>query len=169
MINETVAVGVDQSAQSRAALEWAADYARRTGASLHVISVHPHWRPALPYAVGVAGIPLSDDQDWVNQAHAAINQMFDSIKPEPHWTLTQIDGEPGVELVRAAHGVGLLVVGTREHTGINRYLEGSVSHYCLRHAGVPVVAVPVKEVAAVETIPVEQPTVESAAGSTTGV
>jgi nucleotide-binding universal stress UspA family protein len=34
------------------------------------------------------------------------------------------------------------VVGTGEHTGVRRLLEGSVSHYCLSHAACPVVAVP---------------------------
>ena len=37
----------------------------------------------------------------------------------------------------------LLVVGTREHVGLGRLLVGSVSHYCLRHAACPVVAVPI--------------------------
>jgi nucleotide-binding universal stress UspA family protein len=34
------------------------------------------------------------------------------------------------------------VVGTQEHTGLRRAVAGSVSHYCLSHADVPVVAVP---------------------------
>ena len=34
------------------------------------------------------------------------------------------------------------MVGTREHVGLGRLLTGSVSHYCLSHAGCPVVAVP---------------------------
>ncbi len=142
MIRPTVVVGVDQSPQSRAALQWAAEYARSTGSSLRVVSVHPHWNPALPYAVGVAGIPLTNQQAWDEQAHSTIDQLFDSVRPEPHWTLTQIEGNPGPDLVRAAQGASLLVVGTREHTGFDRFLEGSTSHYCLRHADVPVVAVP---------------------------
>lgn len=142
MTRSIVVVGVDQSPQSRAALQWAARYARTTGASLHVISAHPHWNPALPYAVGVAGIPLTNQEAWDEQAHSAIDQLFDSVRPEPHWTLTQIDGSPGPELVRASLNADLLVVGTREHTGFDRFLEGSTSHYCLRHADVPVVAVP---------------------------
>jgi hypothetical protein len=36
----------------------------------------------------------------------------------------------------------MLVVGTREHTGVRRLVGGSVSHYCLSHASCPVVAVP---------------------------
>ena len=37
----------------------------------------------------------------------------------------------------------LLVVGTKEHSGLRRAVSGSVSHYCLSHAEVPVVAVPI--------------------------
>ena len=142
MAREIVVVGVDQSPQSNAALLWAADYARRVGASLHVVSVHPHWHPGLPYAAGVAGIPLVDQRGWDEQAHAAMGQLFESVNPEPHWTLTEIDGTPGPELVEAAANASLLVVGTREHVGADRFVEGSVSHYCLRHSLVPVVTVP---------------------------
>jgi len=155
MIRQTIVVGVDQSAQSRAALQWAADYARLIGAALHVVSVHPHWRPALPYAVGVAGVPLSNDAAWMDQAHAAIQDLFESTRPQPDWTLTQIDGTPGPELVRSARDAALLVVGPREHTGLDRFLEGSASHYCLRHAQVPVVAVPIPEAVVTETVRAE--------------
>lgn len=142
MIRETVVVGVDQSPQSRAALDWAVGYARRIGAALHVVSVHPHHGPALPYAMGVAGMPLIDQKAWDDEAHAAMAELYNSIRPEPHWRLSQVDGLPGQVLVRMAQDAALLVVGTREHVGMDRFLEGSVSHYCLHHAGVPVVAVP---------------------------
>lgn len=144
MSREIVVVGVDQSVQSAAALRWAVNYARRTAASLQVVSVHPHWSPTLPYAMGVAGLPLANQQAWDDQAHTAIRQLFNSVRPEPHWRLTQLNGTPGPELVRAAHNASLLVVGTREHVGIDRFLEGSVSHYCVRHALVPVVIVPAR-------------------------
>lgn len=142
MTRETVVVGVDQSAQSRAALQWAASYARRTGAALQVVSVHPHQTLTLPYAVGLAGAPLINQEAWTEEARAAIADLFSSIHPEPHWTLTQVDGSAGPDLVRIARGAELLVVGTGEHVGVDRFLEGSVSRYCLHHSQVPVVAVP---------------------------
>lgn len=143
MTGKIIIVGIDHSEQSRAALEWAADYARCTGAKLRAISVHPHWHAALPYAVGVAGLPLIEQESWDDQDRLAMTDLFRSVHPEPGWELAQTTGDPGPELVRAADRAGLLVVGTREHRGFERFLEGSVSHYCLRHSDIPVVAVPV--------------------------
>ena len=44
--------------------------------------------------------------------------------------------------MRRSKDAKLVVVGTREHVGLDRLLAGSVSHYCLSHAACPVVAVP---------------------------
>jgi nucleotide-binding universal stress UspA family protein len=145
MNREIVVVGVDESPQSRAALDWAASYARRTGASLHAVAVHPTSAPGYPYAVGVAGAPLVSEGSWRKESEAEVAALYYAIRPEPHWTLTQLAGSPGPELVRLARGADLLVVGTREHVGFDRFLEGSVSRYCLHHADVPVVAVPLAD------------------------
>jgi nucleotide-binding universal stress UspA family protein len=40
----------------------------------------------------------------------------------------------------------MLVVGTHEHTGLRRVVSGSVSHYAISHAEVPVIAVPAARV-----------------------
>ena len=45
-------------------------------------------------------------------------------------------------LVHAAAAARMLVVGTREHVGLDRLINGSVSHYCLTYATCPVAAVP---------------------------
>jgi hypothetical protein len=45
-------------------------------------------------------------------------------------------------LVERFQGAAALVLGNRDHVGIDRLLVGSVSHYCLSHASCPVVAVP---------------------------
>jgi len=139
---EIVVVGVDASPQSRAALQWAASYARRTGAALHAVSVHPHQTPTMPFAFGIAGAPLVDQEPWRQEERSAVAELYYAARPEPHWRLTQLDGQPGQELVRLSRGAQLLVVGTREHVGVDRFLEGSVSRYCLHHADIPVVAVP---------------------------
>ncbi|WP_370518859.1 universal stress protein [Microlunatus sp. Gsoil 973] len=85
MTRETVVVGIDQSVQSEAALQWAADYARRTGATLRAVAVHPRWSPSLPYSVGVAGIPMTHEPAMVQSGHVAMQHLFDSIRPESHW------------------------------------------------------------------------------------
>ena len=68
--------------------------------------------------------------------------MFDAIAPEPTWTLEFRVGATAQQLLKASAGARMLVVGTREHVGLDRLINGSVSHYCLSHAQCPVVAVP---------------------------
>jgi nucleotide-binding universal stress UspA family protein len=58
------------------------------------------------------------------------------------WTLEVHEGGAGQVLVARAHDARMLVVGTHEHTGLRRAVSGSVSHYAVAHADVPVVAVP---------------------------
>lgn len=48
----------------------------------------------------------------------------------------------GQTLVEKAEHAALLVIGTREHTGVDRVLNGWVSHYCLTRVQCPLVAVP---------------------------
>ena len=71
-----------------------------------------------------------------------VTNTFEAIRPEPDWLLQFAEGDAGRVLVRHSQQAELLVVGTREHTGLGRILVGSVSHYCLSHAACPVVAVP---------------------------
>jgi hypothetical protein len=72
----------------------------------------------------------------------AITTMFEAVSPHRDWVLEFVSGYAGEVLVRRSKDAQLLVVGTREHVGLGRLLAGSVSHYCLSHAGCPVVAVP---------------------------
>jgi len=74
-------------------------------------------------------------------------ELFNSIRPESYWRLLEVDGTPGPALVQASAEANLLVVGTREHVGADRFVEGSVSHYCLRHSQVPAVIVPLSYLA----------------------
>lgn len=57
------------------------------------------------------------------------------------------DGEPGPAIVEEAKewGADMIVVGSRGHTGIQRILVGSVSHYVVDHASCPVEVVHIKE------------------------
>jgi nucleotide-binding universal stress UspA family protein len=74
-----------------------------------------------------------------------VDMVTDAIGPSTGpapWTLDIVHGPPGPALVRRARSADLLVVGTGEHAGVRRLVNGSVSHYCLSHAHGPVVAVP---------------------------
>jgi nucleotide-binding universal stress UspA family protein len=71
-----------------------------------------------------------------------IQLAFDSLPPRLGWRLEFCEGPIGPTLVERSESADALVVGTREHTGIGRVLNGSVSHYCMSHAKCPILAVP---------------------------
>jgi len=143
MERNEVVVGLDGSPSAWAALHWAARYARFTFTDLravHVLSgtmnASTAWATGLPGMTGLVGPELDQTLSRITR------RMFDAMDPETDWVLEHIVGPAGAVLVSQAERAQLLIVGTREHTGIGRLLHGSVSHYCLSHASCPVVAIP---------------------------
>ncbi len=144
-MSEVIIVGLDESDSGRAALTWAATYARLTGSPLRAISI-VDWPTGL---VGAAdgGLPLetlvlfpNDEQS--QEIQGATRSIFDQVNPETSWDLQFRVGHVGRILTEESLGAQLLVIGTGEHVGFGRVLIGSTSHYCLSHASCPVVAVP---------------------------
>ena len=135
MKNEIV-VGLDDSPSGKAALDWAAQQARSTGAVLRAVHALD-W----PYGLSSAGFPSPMDVTDVTCAkrfeesyRQAITAVFDAVSPRPEWILQFASWDTGQVLVRQPKESRLLVVGTREHVGLGRLLTISVSHYCLSHA-----------------------------------
>jgi nucleotide-binding universal stress UspA family protein len=144
MTSHSIVVGLDESASSRAALAWAANYAKLTGSVLRAVHVLD-W----PYGLDEADVApprftglLLTHAQIEGLYRARITSVFDELDPRPDWLIQFARGEVGPVLVHQAAHAGLLVVGTRDHVGLERLLVGSVSHYCLSNAVCPVVAVP---------------------------
>ena len=136
-----IVVGVDLSPSSKMALAWAADYARLTGQPVHAVHALPV--PPNLASVGVLGTPAPEPVDRIDEGYReGVEAVFSSVAPDPSWRLEFFVDDPGPSIVAASAGAALIVVGTREHTGIGRLVYGSVSRYCLSHAKIPVVAVP---------------------------
>jgi nucleotide-binding universal stress UspA family protein len=138
-----VVVGIDDSPSAAAALLWAADHARANGLQLRVVHA---WQlsPAASAAVA-AGDAEYFEAVGADARARGTRMVLDALggsAAEIRWTLDIGEGGAGPVLVDRSRGAQLLVVGTREHTGLRRAVSGSVSHYCLSHAVVPVVAVP---------------------------
>ncbi len=59
-----------------------------------------------------------------------------------------VEGKPYVEIIRFAeeHGIDLIVMSTRGHSGLSRWLLGSVADRVVRGATVPLLLVPAREV-----------------------
>jgi nucleotide-binding universal stress UspA family protein len=142
---ETIIVGLDQSNSARAALNWAAKYARLTGNPLRAIAI-VDWPTGLVGATD-GGLPLETllllpNEEQSQHLQRATQRIFDQVSPETSWDLQFKIGHVGRILAQESEGAQLLVIGTGEHVGLGRVLIGSTSHYCLSHASCPVVAVP---------------------------
>jgi Universal stress protein family len=81
-------------------------------------------------------VPDSGANELRDVTESEIQAPFDSVAPEHGWRLEFYEGSVGQTLVKKAENATLLVIGTREHTGIDR-VHGSVCHYCLTRAQCP--------------------------------
>jgi nucleotide-binding universal stress UspA family protein len=130
-----IIIGMDGSAHSRWALEWAMNEAAARPAPLTVLSV-PSWT-AVTYAEG----HLNLDQA-VEEIQALVDHAV-SRRPGPALPVTVrvITGSPAAELVSAARDADLLVVGARGSGGLSRRGVGSVSSQVAHEARCPVIIV----------------------------
>jgi len=148
-MSKDIVVGIDESASAWAALTWAASYARATGARLRAVHVLETREARELYEIPVLGPQVFSDDDELDPAWTqAGRRVFAEIAPEPSWTLQFGQGHPGQIMVDESRNAEMLVVGTREHRGLGRLVNGSVSHFCVNHAFCPVVAVPLTASAA---------------------
>jgi nucleotide-binding universal stress UspA family protein len=111
---------------------------------LTVLAVHPVALSAWTRA------PISYPQDKTDEenARAAAQEGVDkaasqlSAPQPPSVTVRSVSGSPAEELLKAAEGADMLVVGARGEGGFGRLRLGSVSSQVSHHAHVPVVIVP---------------------------
>lgn len=144
MDRNEVVVGLDDSLSACAALLWATRYARFTFTDLRAVHVLPPTVDTTSWAWtgGTAALAGPDLTAWFDSMIDSTTRTFEAVHPELDWSLEHVVGPPGPVLVDAAAHAQLLIVGTRDRTGVARLLSGSVSRYCLHHATCPVVAIP---------------------------
>jgi nucleotide-binding universal stress UspA family protein len=144
MTTNEIVVGFDVSPPALAALAWAASQARATGCTVRAIHIVDWARAQNLYTVPVVEDRVYAEDDPVDaEYHRQIEEAFASVGPDPGWSLHYGQGHAGRVLVDQSRDARLLVVGSREHVGLERMLVGSASHYCVSHAKCPVVVVPV--------------------------
>lgn len=140
-----VTVGVDSTAESQAALRWAADYADRTGATVHAAAV---WdQPLQPVGPGHLMTPATEvvppremEESVATMLDATLTEVLGERASEVEREV--VAGDPGTALSERAAAGDLLVVGNARHGALGGALGGSVALYCLKHAPCPVVLVP---------------------------
>ena len=141
-----VGAGFDGSADSRRALETAADLARASGAALHVLSAVPEPRPiSTPYSLGYAYDLPKLTEGLVRDRRKLLDAALDDLGV-PAEGETVVD-EPRRALERRSASLDLLVLGSRGYGPVLSVLLGSTSDHLVRHAACPVLVTPRVEAA----------------------
>ncbi|MDO0917646.1 universal stress protein [Streptomyces sp. DT2A-34] len=131
-----ITAGVDGSEESLAALAWAAREAVRRGLALRVAHA---WRYQPQDAID-AGDPDTQAQ-WVRDGLAEAARTVTERHPGLDVTTDVLDGGPVDALVAAAADTEMLVLGSRGHGAVVRFLLGSVGQQAIAEAKSPVVLV----------------------------
>lgn len=130
-----VLVAVVGPAETRAAVEWAADYVTSCAGTLLLVGT---WPGRVHYGLP----PFTVTYDPEPGAHAALQVAADSVALPPEQVRTElVRGDTSRVLAARSRDVDLLVVGRRPGPRV----LGSLGDYCVRRAACPVVVVPVEE------------------------
>jgi nucleotide-binding universal stress UspA family protein len=148
-VPDDIVVGLDDSPSGKAALRWAADYAKLTGWRLRAIH-------ALSWPFGAGSNSERSLRETDEAYRASITELFSAIDPHLDWQLQLAKGDAGPVLIEQSASARVLVVGTPSHVGLGRLLVGSVGHHCLRHASCPVVFVPPDESVSEQSVQSDQ-------------
>ncbi len=140
-----IIVGIDGSAYSQRALEWAVREAAVRQVPLRVITVYRtsagYWGgPSYPQDRTFAERARQEAQEATEKALA----LLGAGRPE-RVTVEARSGIPAEELVGASKDADMIVVGSRGTGGFARLLLGSVSTQLTHHAYCPVVVIPAED------------------------
>lgn len=138
-----IVVGVDGSPAAAAALRWAIEQARATGAD--VVEAVMVWEMPGYYGLGAGMVPPPPEE--LNPERLAAQVLAEAVAQvtggEPAVPVLQLvlPGPASAALLSQARGAELLVVGSRGLGGFAGVLLGSVSRHVVEHAPCPAVVV----------------------------
>lgn len=152
-----VVVGVDGSAQARAALVFAyRDAARRQVPLRVVVAYAPPEYTQIWLETGL-GTDAGEHGAATAEVRRGARALLDEVRAElaaepapPAAEVVAVAGLPARVLVEMSADADLLVVGSRGHGGFASMLLGSVSLQCVLHARCPVTVVRPRPVPAAE-------------------
>lgn len=141
--SEVVLVGVDGSAASLHALDWATAYAHRVGWALHIVCSYS--LPSFTAASLDGGYAALDDTTIQEGAKSVLAEAEARVADAGVRATTEVaTGDAAGVLVELSDDYGLAVVGTRGRGGFTERLLGTVSSALPAHARCPVVVVPLR-------------------------
>lgn len=135
MTRQRVVVGIDGSENSKQALRWAVDHARRIDGTVDAVTV---WEVPLSIIV----VPTAEEQDYADHATAVLQAVLDDVVgPESDVPISAHieEGRAARVLARVAEDADLLVVGSHGRGELPGMHLGTVATYLVHHAPCPVV------------------------------
>jgi nucleotide-binding universal stress UspA family protein len=143
MRTPVILVGVDGSAESRAALRWALEEASHRGARVEAMLAH-HQEPVAVPAVPMGLNPYGEmpHRHPARELHEAVQQVRATMLHAPDVAECVVVGDAAEHLAEASKHAELLVLGTRGRGAVRELLAHGVAANCLRHAECPVVVIP---------------------------
>ncbi len=143
--SRVVVVGVDGSAESKAAVAYALRNAAARGESVRAVTAVPE--PEM-WATGYGVVMLPPVSELLPEAQKTAQEVVDAVVSElgetasgVSVTVEAVAGPPAQVLLDAAADATELVVGHRGRGGIRSALLGSVGLSCVLHAPGPVTVV----------------------------
>ena len=142
--SRTVVVGVDGSPESRGALRFALEDARRRGAAVKAITAYlsPEYWAA---SYGLSALPAIEEvvEDNVTVMRDALRAVVEETPElgEVPVDVIALPGAPARVLIEQSQGAELLVVGHRGRGGFRSAVLGSVGLHCVLQATCPVTVV----------------------------
>jgi nucleotide-binding universal stress UspA family protein len=135
-----IVVGVDGTPASEAALVFALREGSRRGGAVEVVTA---WVFPRPYEE--VARPESIEQQRAHAEHTqdeTVTSALHRVDGAPVVSRSVVQGAAGPVLLQASRDADYLVVGSAHKGAPARFLLGSVSQYCVRHAAIPVMVVP---------------------------
>ncbi|UXY34025.1 universal stress protein [Streptomyces albidocamelliae] len=129
-----ITAGVDGTAESLAALDWAAREAVRRDLPLRVVHA---WR----YAEALATADRDTQHGWASEGVSAAVRGVRERHPELRVSVDVVEGGAADALAAAAAEAEMLVLGSRGHGPVVGFLLGSVGQQVIAEAARPVVLV----------------------------
>ncbi len=141
-----IVVGVDGSAQSAAALRWAAEEATLRSAPLEIVHAWSFVPVATPADSGLVPMAWTDNVELLDVTRqaaqdAAAAQVEEVLGADHGATVSVVEGGPAEALLDAAKDADLVVVGNRGRGNLAAALLGSTSAKVADSAPCPVVVV----------------------------
>lgn len=145
----TITVGLDGSAESKAAAEWAAREAKLRDLPVRLVHV---WMPVPGPMAEAPLLGAETHEHWTERVPREAAEGLRRRHPGVEVISEQSAGTPADVLVKASADTELLVLGSRALSGLGGFLVGSVGQAVVARAEVPVVLVRAGEQAADEHV-----------------